>query len=174
VAIVKRGVTVQDRQGTPAVPGELGQRVVREERVLLTTVGTWGLVSVIAGTAMWLGGRSRSARLLVGVGRQAAIWGAVDLAVVGFGLRRSAAAPETDTEARRRAGRMAAITGVNAAADVAYLAGAAALLRRPERRPDGLGALGQAAFLLLVDARHARRFAGLWRGGRSAVPLTRP
>jgi hypothetical protein len=171
---MKRPAPAPDRAATAATPGELGRLVVREERVLLLTVGAWGLASVLAGAALWRSGRARPGTLLVGIGRQAAIWGAVDLAVAGFGARRSPAAPETDADARRRSARMAAITGANAVADVAYLAGAVAALRRPARRADGAGALAQAAFLLVVDARHARRFAALWRGRRSTPRLSRP
>ncbi len=164
---------MQDRS-VADLPGELARRVVREERLLLTSVGAWGALGVVAGTAMWVAGRGRSARILVGIGRQAALWGSVDLAVAGFGARRSPPAPDSDGQARRRARRMAAITGANAVADVAYLAVAARLLRSPRRSPDALGAVVQAAFLLVVDARHAGRFVRLGRSGRSASRSTRP
>jgi hypothetical protein len=171
---VGRAVLTQGRPGGDAPAGDLGRCVAREERRLRTGVGAWGLLSVVAGTASWLAGHRRSSALLVGAGRQAVVWGALDLAVAVLGSRRSAEPPQTDAEARRRARRMAAITAANAVADVGYLAGSGWLLRSPRRRADALGAAAQAGFLLVVDIGQARRFARLWLRGASTSRPARP
>lgn len=157
-----------------ARPSTRGVEVVRAERGLLGVLAAWAGLSLVGGGPLWMLGRRHTAQgratlgtLLCGIGRQAVLWGAVDLAIALYGASRSKPAPSDDAAARRRAGRMALITGVNAVADVGYVAGGIVSGRTPARRGDGVGVVVQGLFLLVLDVQHTRRFRAIGRSEAS-------
>lgn len=113
-----------------------------EER-LTSVLGAWAVGSVLIGGALALDPRTRQ------VGRQTALWGAVDGVVAYVGVRGRTRRGPTDPARLRR------VLLVNAAADVGYLAVSAALLRT-RWRGDGAAVVVQAAFLLALDSTAAR------------------
>lgn len=133
-----------------AVRGDLTRRLT-----------TWGALSVVAGTAMSALAARRDHRVLAGVGRQFAAWGAVDLAIAGVGSL-SNRRPVTDASGALRSLRRLLV--VNAVLDIGYLAGAVALARRPALRGDAAGVAVQAVALLVLDVHHARRSVPTDRG----------
>jgi hypothetical protein len=141
-----------------SVQGMSSKDVVGQERELLFSLGLWAAASAVAGVLLVRAGRSRGRPALTGIGRQAVVWGLVDSGVVLWAARHRGRPAEDDAAARRRAARMLAVTGANAVADVGYLAAAVRVARDPRFRWDGIGMMPQAAFLLLLDARHAAGF----------------
>ena len=146
------------------------------EREITTLLTVWAAGSVIKGGAIALLGKRTGRMQWVRFGRQTAMWGAVDGLIAGVGAftrsRRGAMTPEqVDKEARK----LRTLLLINAAADVAYIAGGAHIAVHakpgrldpptPERtsfrlgRGDGLAILIQGAFLLALDATYARRLS---------------
>jgi len=81
-------------------------------RSLTTTVGTWGAISVLGGSALAASGRSRA---IAAFGQQTAAWGAINVMIAGVGAWRSRRnVPDT--------GRLRTILLVNAVLDVGYIA----------------------------------------------------
>lgn len=114
-------------------------------------------------------GLAAGADLQGGFARQAIGWGAVDLAIAAWGRARSRTVARDGLDAAAalaRARRMSRITGVNALADVGYVASGLALASRPGRRGDGVGVVVQGLALLVLDVRHATAFRRLSRGVR--------
>jgi len=144
--------------------------VITEERRLTSVLGAWAVGSVLAGSALWLAGRRAGRPELTGFGRQTAMWGAVDgaIALAGVaGRRRRAAFPDAEELEAHRV-RLRTTLALNSAADVAYIAGGAALVRRARegRRTwgmnagDGAAIVVQGAFLLALDSVVAWRLRG--------------
>lgn len=109
------------------------------ERRLTQVLGGWAAGSVAAGLALAARPGTR------GLGRQTALWGAVDGAIALVGARRRAAKGPTDPARLRR------VLLVNAGLDVGYLLLGARLRRSSRWREDGAAVLVQGAFLLVLD-----------------------
>lgn len=130
-------------------------RLLRAVRADLTRhLVAWGVSSLVGGAVLLGVGASRRSRVLTGVGRQAAAWGAVDLVIAGVG---SASNRRPVVDAPRAVRSLYRLLAVNAVLDVGYLAGAALLARRPGREGDALGVAVQALALLVLDTGHAAR-----------------
>jgi hypothetical protein len=140
----------------PSEPDELVQlRLLHHVRDDLTLRLTgWGVLSVLAGSVTWYAGRRGGRRFLVGLGRQTAAWGAVDTVIAGVG---AAANRRAVTDAPKAVASLRRLLWTNAALDVGYLVGAAAMARRRSLGGDALGVAVQAVALLVLDVWHARR-----------------
>lgn len=134
-------------------------------------LAAWGIVSLTAGAAVGLVGQLRSSAPVRAFGTQNAAWGAVDLAIAGFGQQRSRArrAQASDpTDALLQDGELRALRRVllvNAGLDVAYIAAGLgtmgwALRRNRQPLPAVVGhaaaVILQGGFLLAFDTNHAR------------------
>ncbi len=121
----------------------------------------WGLLSVGGGAALALRGASSQR----GLGTQCVAWGAVDVLLAIFGMRRSrrrAAAPAAHTPAEQARERRTVrrILEVNAGLDVLYVLAGVILVRTKGRndrfwRGSGWGVALQGLFLLGFDLLHA-------------------
>ena len=138
------------------------------EREITSLLTVWAAGSVVKGAAIALLGKRTGRKQWVRFGRQTAMWGAVDALIAGAGAlsrsRRGELTPEqVDAEARK----LRTLLLINAAADVAYIAGGAhiAFHARDGRtiwrmgRGDGLAIAIQGAFLLALDATYARKLS---------------
>lgn len=101
---------------------------------------TWSVANVIAGGALWAGGRNEPARHF---GRQTFAWGVINSAIATWMSTRPTPKPS----------RLRKIVLINAAADVGYIAIGAAMYRGG-RRPDGAAIIVQGAFLLALDGHY--------------------
>lgn len=101
----------------------------------------WSAASLVAGAALWAGGRNDAAK---GFGRQTLAWGVVNAAIAGWAASR----PTPETERLRK------IVTINAVADVGYIT-VGALLYRAGRRADGAAVIVQGTFLLGLDSHYA-------------------
>ncbi len=142
--------------------GDLPARVVAADDRLLAELTAGTVVSAVAGVAVWAVGRRRGDAVLSRFGRQTLGWAGVDALVVALG-RAQRTVPADDDAARAQAARLARVTGLNALADVGYLASAAVVASprlprwTPARRGDAAAVAVQALFLLALDTRHALR-----------------
>lgn len=139
-----------------------------EERLTSILLG-WGAVSTVLGSALWVAGWGSERRELLRFGRQTAFWGATDAAIALAGARaRRRRGTLNDEEATKQAKRLLVILGVNAAADVGYIALGTTVLRRTRTRAeanggtwrgmgpgDGAAIIVQGAFLLGLDTAFA-------------------
>ena len=147
------------------------------ERQLTGVLAAWGAGSVLVGGAVWASARQP---YLAAFGRQTAAWGAIDVAIAGFGLvraRRRKGQPDDDERRRLRRALV-----INSVLDVFYVAGGVVLIARAdpladsipartrgrryradELRGDGVAVVAQGAFLLRRDTTFAIRL-----GARSA------
>lgn len=158
---------------TDGTPDQLPEIWTRQEAIA-SQLKTWGLGSIIAGSAIALGSqvgpsaiRGRGFRAF---GIQTAAWGAVDLAIAVFGEMRRRGRLETVDPAEpavvvQEARNLRRILLVNAGLDVGYVTfgalGLARGLRQSELRDSALAGhsaavLVQGLFLLGFDAGHAR------------------
>lgn len=132
-------------------------------------LAAWSLVSIAGGAAAARAGQVRGSRALRAFGGQNAGWGAVDLAIAGFGemRRRSRMATLADPQDRqvqeRELRSLRRILLVNAGLDVGYIAaglgGLAWSLRRagrPTLAGHSAAVVVQGGFLLAFDTLHAR------------------
>lgn len=121
----------------------------------------WSLFSILSGAGMLLAGE-----FWRGMGVQFLAWGAIDLAIAGFGaLGTRRRYDRLDAEERLRVqpqerARLARILWVNAGLDVLYVAGGIALtltLGQSDAfwRGGGWGIVLQGGFLLVFDVFHA-------------------
>jgi peptidoglycan/LPS O-acetylase OafA/YrhL len=108
---------------------------------LTRTLAAWSAGSIVGGAVVWAAGGSPQVRAF---GRQTLAWGVVDAAIAGF----SASRPEPDPRRLRK------ILLLNCAADMGYLALAAAAWRKG-RTGDGAAIAVQGAFLLALDSHFA-------------------
>ena len=132
----------------------------------LRNLAVWSIGSIAAGGALWAAARARQQRTAAAFGRQNAMWGAVDGAIVVVAKVRG---QRPDDPARSE--RLRRVLLINAALDVGYMAaGAVAIaapgpLIRPPRylpddaRGDGAAIILQGAFLLIADLAAAQRLA---------------
>lgn len=133
----------------------------RRQRAIARQLGAWSVASIVSGGALWAAGRFQDRPLLVGLGRQSAAWGVVDLAIAVAGEVRRRRGDERPPEVVRR--RLRRLLLVNAGLDVVYVGGGALLVRagRAGRGPtvvgDGVAVVVQGAFLLAFDTWHAAR-----------------
>lgn len=95
-------------------------------RALGTTVAAWGAANVVGGSALAVSGRGPGVSAF---GQQCATWGAINLAIAGFGFWRSRSKP-ADLP------RLRTILLVNAALDVGYMAVGVALIGSVRGRTD--------------------------------------
>lgn len=95
-------------------------------RALGTTVAAWGAANVVGGSVLAASGRGPG---ISAFGQQSAAWGAINLAIAGFGFWRSRRKP-TDLP------RLRTILLVNAALDVGYMAVGAGLMASVKGRTD--------------------------------------
>lgn len=114
------------------------------EQRLTQVLGAWAAGSVAVGAVLAVRPATR------GLGRQTALWGAVDGMIAFVGARRRAARGPTPPAGLRR------VLLVNAALDVGYVATGAWLVRDGRWRADGLAVVVQGAFLLALDGTAAR------------------
>lgn len=108
---------------------------------LQRTFAAWSATSLIAGSALWAGGRRDGVRRF---GRQTFAWGVVNAAIAGWAASRPT--PEVD--------RLRRILTVNAVADVGYIA-VGAWMYRKGLRPDAAAVMLQGGFLLALDSHYA-------------------
>lgn len=144
----------------PALPAQVRATQWRLLGVLALGAGAsaWG------GVAAWRAGRRHNRAWLRAFGRQSLAWAAVDAGVVAWGLSRPPALAADADAARATARKLTVLTGVNAMADVGYVAAAVAAGRRwPARRADAAAVVVQAAFLAWLDVRFSRQFFALAR-----------
>lgn len=143
-----------------------------EQARIARQLAGWSLVSIFGGSAAALAGQVRGNPAVRAFGGQNAAWGAIDLAIAGFGelSRRARVAkvedpnvPAVQDDERRSLRR---ILLVNAGLDACYvgagLGGLAWSLRGTQRpRPAVAGhaaaVVVQGGFLLAFDALHVRR-----------------
>jgi hypothetical protein len=138
------------------------------EREIAALLTIWGVGSVIKGGAIAIIGRRIGRRQWMHFGRQTAMWGAVDALIAGVGtLSRSRRGELTQEEVDFEAVKLRTMLLLNAAADVAYIAGGAHIAVRAGRdgtsfrmtRGDGIAIVIQGAFLLALDAVYARKLS---------------
>lgn len=157
--------------GTGQVSGSTSIATVpahETERRLLVTVAAWSTWSIGVGGVLWRLGRREGVAELATAGRTTVAWGLADAAIVAWGTWRGRS--RTTAEPASRARRMAVLTGANAALDVGYVAGGAALARSG-RRGLGLATVVQGLALLYVDTRYCLEFAANARNrGRNQAP----
>lgn len=138
----------------------------RIERELSTILAAWGAGSVMKGGVIALMGHRTDRPQWMNFGRQAAMWGVVDAAIAGAGtISRRRRGSLDDDGVRRQSQRLRSILLINAAADVAYVAGGAVIAIRGRAgrttwrmgAGDGLAIVVQGAFLLALDTTYAQR-----------------
>lgn len=143
-------------------------RFVAVEKTLTTSLVSWSVGSVVAGSALAIAGQRAGNEKLVGFGRQTAAWGAIDGVIAGAGLfSQRRRAPLTEGNVAAKAKGLRRLLLVNALADVGYVAGGLALAgrNRNEKKTLGMGAgdgvaiVIQGIFLLALDVSQARRLA---------------
>jgi len=136
-----------------------------EEAQLTRILGVWAAASVVLGSSTWLVGRKIGSEALSGFGRQTAMWGVIDAAIAGAGeLSRRRRAPQTIEQHAQARTRLRRILTINAVADVAYIAGGIAVMKRDSQGKarrltsgDGAAIVVQGAFLLALDTTFAVR-----------------
>lgn len=156
------------RPGSSASSDDLSlvAAVSSQEKGLLGELAIGAGLSAAVGGVLWLWGRRTGRDTAAAFGRQTVGWAAIDAGIATVGRRMAGRKPAHDVaKATRKARRMRSVTAVNAALDVGYVVTGAVLTRNPKRRGDGLAVLLQGAFLLWLDARHARGFHRLLRRG---------
>lgn len=136
------------------------------EREITTLLSVWAAGSVLKGGAIALIGKGTGRRQWVTFGRQTVMWGAVDGLIAGAGaLIRARRGDLTQEHVDAEARKLRTLLLLNAAADVAYIAGGAHVAFHAGRdgrslrmtRGDGIAILFQGAFLLALDATYAAR-----------------
>jgi hypothetical protein len=136
-----------------------------EEEQLTRLLGAWAAASVVLGSSTWLVGRNVSRENITGFGRQTAMWGVIDAAIAGAGeLSRRRRPPQTIEQYAQQHARLRRILTINAVADVAYIAGGIAVMKRDSQGKarrlnsgDGAAIVVQGAFLLALDTTFAVR-----------------
>lgn len=138
------------------------------EQEITTLLSLWAAGSVIKGTAIALIGKRTGRQEWLRFGRQTALWGAVDGLIAGAGvLSRSRRGELTQEDVELEATKLRVMLLLNAAADVAYIAGGAHIAFHAKHgktvwrmgRGDGLAIAIQGAFLLALDATYARKLS---------------
>lgn len=145
------------------------QRLVDVERALTTSLVSWSVASMVVGTSIALAGHKFAHKKASEFGRQTAAWGAVDAGIAGVGYlsqRRRGALSEQAVEGQIRKLRITLL--INAVADIGYIAGGVAIIRRHNRNKsslgmgpgDGFAIVIQGAFLFVLDVSQAQRLLG--------------
>jgi hypothetical protein len=146
------------------------------ERIFLRVLLVWALLSMVLGIVGLQSARAdaptEGQQFLGAFSMQFLIWGAIDAALAGLGLRgvarREASALPVDDEFRRR-DRAIGVLRFNAKLDVLWIAIGAALLLLAIPFPGGrgpllghgLGVILQGGFLIVFDLVFARRLAAV-------------
>ncbi len=120
----------------------------------------WSALSVVTGTLLLL-----STPFWRGVGLQGLVWGVIDAAIAGFGLRslrRKRTRPDADDPAvlAKETRNLRRLLLINAGLDVLYVVGGTVVLTQfttDFARGNGVGIIVQGAFLLLFDTFYAFR-----------------
>lgn len=118
----------------------------------------WSAVSVVGGTLLLF-----AAPFWRGVGLQGLVWGVIDAAIAGFGLRslrRKRSRPDADNleVLEKETRNLRRLLLINVGLDVLYIVGGTVVLTRfttDFARGNGVGIVVQGAFLLLFDAFYA-------------------
>lgn len=142
------------------------QRFLSVERTLTKTLINWSVASIVLGTSVALAGHKSKKKNVSEFGRQTAAWGVVDLGIAGVGYlvqRRRGTLSEDQTHKQIR--NLRRLLLVNTVADVAYMAGGIAVVRRSARKEpslrmgpgDGYAIVIQGAFLFILDLSQAKR-----------------
>lgn len=134
-------------------PWTLQQRLSRHLLV-------WSALSVVGGALLLLG-----TPFWRGVGLQGLVWGVIDAAIAGFGLRslrRKRARPDANAPAvlAKETRNLRRLLLINAGLDVLYVVGGIVVLTQfgtAFARGNGVGIVIQGAFLLLFDTFYAFR-----------------
>lgn len=128
----------------------------------------WGIGSMVTG-ALWWWRQGHSVHRAMGM--QFLVWGAVDAALAGFGLRNAAkesrdyqAGHLTDSEVDKKARFLRRVLWFNYGLDNLYIIWGGCWMNsdKPERRGAGIGILLQGVFLWVFDfiyAQGVRRLA---------------
>ena len=138
-----------------------------DEERLTRILAVWAGASVVVGSGLWVLGRVQRSQRIEGFGRQTVMWGAIDGAIAGAGeLSRRRRGPQTLEQRAQQRTRLRRILTINAVADLAYVAGGIAAIKRDSagkaRRlnsGDGAAIVVQGAFLLGLDSTFAVRLA---------------
>lgn len=141
-------------------------RFLSVEGTLTKTLVSWSVTSIALGTSIALAGHKFEKKELTDFGRQTAAWGGVDLAIAGAGLlvqrRRGKLSEE---QIQRQIRNLRRLLVINAVADVGYVAGGMAILKRSMQKKssfrmgpgDGYAIVIQGAFLFVLDVSQAKR-----------------
>jgi hypothetical protein len=146
------------------------QRFLSVEGTLTKTLVSWSVASIALGTSIALTGRKFEKKDLTEFGRQTAAWGGVDLVIAGAGYlaqRRRGALSEEQTQRQIR--NLRRLLVINAVADVGYVAGGMAILKRSIQKKsafrmgsgDGYAIVIQGAFLFVLDVSQAKRLRNI-------------
>lgn len=142
------------------------ERLLSVERTLTKTLVGWSVASIALGTSIALAGHKLDKKAVTDFGRQTAAWGVVDLGIAGagyFAQRRRGSLSEDQTQRQIR--NLRRLLVINAVADVAYVSGGIALLKRSLHKKssfrmgpgDGSAIVIQGAFLFVLDVSQAKR-----------------
>lgn len=142
------------------------QRFLSVERTLTKTLVSWSVASIALGTSIALIGHKFDKKNVAEFGRQTAAWGGVDLAIAGAGLlaqRRRGKLSVDQTQRQIR--NLRRLLVINSVADVAYMAGGIAIVKRSLQKKssfrmgpgDGSAIVIQGAFLFVLDVSQAKR-----------------
>ena len=142
------------------------ERFLSVERTLTKTLVSWSVASIALGTSIALTGHKIDKKNVTEFGRQTAAWGGVDLAIAGAGyLAQRRRGKLSVDQTQRRIRNLRRLLVINAVADVGYMAGGIATIKRSmQKKPsfrmgpgDGSAIVIQGAFLFVLDVSQARR-----------------
>jgi hypothetical protein len=142
------------------------KRFLSVERTLTKSLVSWSVASIALGTSIALTGHKFGKKNVTEFGRQSAAWGGVDLAIAGVGLlaqRRRGTLSVDQTQRQIR--NLRRLLVINAVADVGYMAGGIAIMKRSLQKKssfrmgprDGSAIVIQGAFLFILDVSQAKR-----------------
>ncbi len=124
------------------------------------------MASIALGTSIALTGRKFENKNVTEFGRQTAAWGVVDLGIAGAGyLAQRRRGVLSEKQVHRQSRNLRRLLVVNAVADVFYMVGGIAIVRRSMQKKsslrmgpgDGSAILVQGAFLFVLDVSQAKR-----------------
>lgn len=142
------------------------QHFLSIERTLSKTLVNWSVASVVLGTSAALIANKFNKKNVAEFGRQTAAWGVVDLGIVGVGyLAQRRRGTLSEEQVPKQSRNLRRLLLVNAVADVAYMAGGIAVVRRSLQKKsslrmgpgDGSAIVIQGAFLFILDVSQAKR-----------------
>jgi hypothetical protein len=142
-------------------------QALNDEEQLTRILAAWAGASVVLGSGTWLAGHALGRETIIGFGRQTTMWGFIDGAIAGAGeLSRRRRPPQLDEQQEQQRTRLRRILLINALADIAYITGGIAVIKRDSagraqrlNSGDGAAIVVQGAFLLALDTTFASRFS---------------